>query len=283
VRELEPASEYQYIGSEGLENAARAFADFADLKSFYTAGHSRRVAALAERVASAMGLPLDAVATIRLAALVHDLGLVAVPSFVLHKPSQRLGVAEWEALRLHPYHSERILLGVPAFRAVTDIVAAHHERPDGTGFPRGLRREQIPVGARVIAVADAFDELSHARPDGPPLDRGSALDALRKESGARFDAAAVDALARVLNRVESPLAELPSSAGARQAWPAGLTDREVEVLRALASGASRRAMADRLSVSEHTIRHHLEHIYAKLDVRTRVEATLFALEHNLIA
>jgi HD-GYP domain-containing protein (c-di-GMP phosphodiesterase class II)/DNA-binding CsgD family transcriptional regulator len=279
VCDMEPESPYRFVDPRNLDDAARAFADFADLKSFFTAGHSRRVADLSERLATSLGVAPEHVAEIRRAALLHDIGLVAVPSFVLHKPTSRLAVAEWETLRLHPYYSQRILARVPAFGAAGDLVASHHERPDGQGYPRGVRGEQIPLGARVLSVADAFDELTHDGPDGPGLEAGPSLQAVVREAGSRFDRDVVEALRKVLD-VSAPALLAPP---ARHEWPAGLTDREVEVLRLLATGASRRDMAERLSVSEHTIRHHLEHIYTKLDVRTRVEATLFALEHNLIA
>jgi HD-GYP domain-containing protein (c-di-GMP phosphodiesterase class II)/DNA-binding CsgD family transcriptional regulator len=278
VRSMEPDSPYRYVDSHNLDDAARAFADFADLKSFFTAGHSRRVADLAKDIAGALSLPPEDVATIGRAALLHDIGLVAVPSFVLHKPTSRLADAEWETLRLHPYYSQRILARVPAFGAASELVASHHERPDGEGYPHGLRGEQIPLGTRVLAVADAFDELTHNGPDGPGLEVGPTLEVVVRGVGSRFDREVVEALRKLLDVSAPPLSAQPP----RRDWPAGLTDREVEVLRLLATGASRRDMAQRLTVSEHTIRHHLEHIYAKLDVRTRVEATLFALEHNLI-
>ena len=175
VREMEPESPQRYLPLERLDDAARAFADVADLKSIYSRGHSRRVAALADRMAQALSLPATQTVTIRRAALVHDIGLVAVPSFVLHKPRERLTPAEWEGVRLHPYHAERILARVGELEPVLPLVSAHHERPDGQGFYRGLRTEQIPAGALVIGAADAFDELTHARPEGPPLEPETAI------------------------------------------------------------------------------------------------------------
>jgi HD domain len=109
VLAMEPESPYRYFSEDRLENVALCLADLADLKSFNSAGHSRRVAELAESAARRMRLPRPEVATIRLAGLTHDLGLVAVPSFVLDKPRERLTHAEWESLRLHPYYAERIL------------------------------------------------------------------------------------------------------------------------------------------------------------------------------
>ena len=195
VREMEPESPYRYLSEDRLDGVAAAFADFADLKSVYSAGHSRRVAALASAIAARVALPALDVTNIRRAALMHDLGLVGVPSFVLHRPSSKLGLAEAETLRLHPHHTEWILARVPVFAPLCPIVAAHHERPDGNGYPRGLRGDQLPVGSRILAVADTYDELTHARPDGAALAPNDALQALAAESGARFDRAALAALA----------------------------------------------------------------------------------------
>src|SRR3972149_11200293 len=123
---MEPEeSPYRYIGKEKLTDVALAFGDFADLKSPFLAGHSRRVADLAERIARRMGLTGLHIANIYQAALVHNIGIVAVPSFVLNKPRDRLTEAEWEQLRLHPYHSERILSKVPAPEALLPLGGAH--------------------------------------------------------------------------------------------------------------------------------------------------------------
>ena len=288
VRGLEPDSPYRYFRETRLDDAAKAFADFADLKSFYMAGHSRRVAELAERVASALGSSSAELVTVRRAALLHDFGLAAVPSFNLHKPEERLTDGERETLRLHPYHAERILARVPAFAPAVPLVGAHHERPDGRGYYRGLPYAQIPLGARIIAVADRFDELTHAGPERPALGVEPALAQMRGEVGTGLCPEAFSALLSSL-QVPSPAplraratAGPEPAAGPRPSWPAGLTDREIEVLRLLATGASRREMARALSVSEHTVRHHLSHIYDKIGVRTRVAATLFAIERALL-
>src|SRR5262249_39748019 len=151
VLSLEPLSPQRFLPAERLVDVAMAFADFADLKSFSSTGHSRRVGDLAARIARRM-LGERESEIVRLAGLTHDLGLVAVPSFVLHKPQEELSTAEWEKLRLHPYHAERILGRIPAFRAVVPLVGAHHERLDGQGYYRGLAGSQIPPGARMLAV-----------------------------------------------------------------------------------------------------------------------------------
>lgn len=287
VRDMEPESPYRYFNTERLDEAASAFGDFADLKSFYSGGHSRRVAAHSETLAATMGIDGDS-ATVRRAALLHDVGLVAIPSFILHKPIERLSDAEWEMMRLHPYHAERILSRAAVFSDLCPIVAAHHEQPDGRGYFRGLHKSDIPNAARILAVADRFDELTHEGPGRKALSADVALEVMNREVNTRLSA---DALEALRDSLEHGLPEEPSGVpeaavlecSARSVWPAGLTDREIDVLRVLATGASRQQMAKRLSVSEHTVRHHLEHIYAKIDVKTRVEATLFAIEHGLLA
>ncbi|MBM2832772.1 MAG: C-di-GMP phosphodiesterase class, partial [Dehalococcoidia bacterium] len=279
VRSMEPEeSPYRYIGEEKLTDVALAFGDYADLKSPFLAGHSRRVADLAERIARKMGLTGPHIAIIYQAALVHNIGIVAVPSFVLNKPRDRLTEAEWEQLRLHPYYSERILSKVPALEALIPMVGAHHERMDGQGYHRGLPGAQIPPGARIIAVADRFDELSHGTPDHPALDPDDIVMVMRQDVGPGLWPEAFQALVEDLTGVSDTTIKRTL----RRQWPAGLTDREVEVLRLMAKGMGKRQAAKTLFVSEGTIRSHLEHIYAKIGVSNRAAATLFTIEHDLL-
>jgi HD-GYP domain-containing protein (c-di-GMP phosphodiesterase class II) len=218
--------------------------------------------------------------TVRLAGLMHDLGLVAVPSFVLRKSQQDLSAAEWERLRLHPYHAERILSRIPAFHAVIPLVGAQDERVDGQGYYRGLAGSQIPPGARILAVADRYDELTRGLPGHLPLDVGAALERLYDDAGKAY---AEDCVRALEEELRSDGTAKGHTRGSRQRqWPGGLTSREVELLRLLAGGLSRREVATQLYLSEHTVRHHLEHIYDKIGVRTRVAATLFAVEHDLL-
>ena len=279
VLSMEPEeSPHRYIGEEKLTDVALALADYADMKSPYMAGGLRRVAEIAQRVARRMSLPERQVATIYHAGLVHDIGIVAVPSFVLNKPQDKLTEAEREQVRLHPYHSQRILSKVPALEAVIESVAAHHEQADGHGYYRGLRGSEIPVGARIIAVADRFDELSHDRPDRPALELDQAVNVMRQEAGSRLSPDAFEALAEDLSGIE----QAQRRRTRRQEWPARLTEREVEVLRLVTRGRNRSQAAKALFVSEGTIRSHLEHIYRKIGVSNRSAATLFAIEHDLM-
>jgi HD-GYP domain-containing protein (c-di-GMP phosphodiesterase class II)/DNA-binding CsgD family transcriptional regulator len=288
VRDMEPESAYRYFDIKRLDDAAAAFGDFADLKSFYTAGHSRRVAARCEALALAMNFDEDTVTIVRRAALLHDIGLVAIPSFILHKPAERISEAEWEMMRLHPYHAERILARTPVFSPLSHIVASHHEQPDGKGYFRGLKDDAVPSAARILAAADRFDELTHERPGRKPLSADVTFEVMNRDAHTVFYNEVLRALHDCIE--QTPLEEsgtifqTPATVcQPARVWPAGLTDREVDVLRILATGASRQEMAKRLSVSEHTVRHHLEHIYGKIGVHTRVEATLFSIEHGLLS
>ncbi len=193
-------------------------------------------------MASAMDFQQEHITEIRRAALLHDIGLVAIPSYVLHKPRERLGNAEWEMMRLHPYHAERILAHAPVFSPLCRFVAAHHEQPDGHGYFRGLKETEIPNGAHLLAVADRFDELTHEGPGRKPLSTDIAFEVMNREAGSRFSHDALTALHECLENLlpEEPAMLQASStpdAQPRSVWPAGLTDREIEVLRALATGA----------------------------------------------
>lgn len=278
VLSLEPdSSSYRYISEEQLDNVTLALADYADMKAPHLSGRSRRVADLAQGVARSMALPEPEVTNIRRAALVHDIGIVAVPSFVLNKAQDQRTEAEREQARLHPYHSERILSRVPALEPIIPAVSSHHERIDGTGYHRGLIRDQVPQGARIIAVTDRFDELTHDSPYHSAMEPEKALDMMSGDVGEGLWPAAFQALVDVLGGPARPLAKTR-----QEPWPAGLTDREVEVLRLAAKGLSRRQIGDLLTVTEGTVRSHLEHIYAKIDVSTRATASLFAMENGLL-
>jgi HD-GYP domain-containing protein (c-di-GMP phosphodiesterase class II) len=270
----EPQTPHWRISEEELDQVALALADFADLKSIHLASHSRPVADAAERMAVRLHLPKDEVTMIRRSALVHDIGLVSVPSFVLNKPEDSLGPAEREGVRLHPYYGERILAKVPALEPIAAIAGRHHERMDGKGYHRGLPGPSIPLGARIIAVADTYTNLVLGRSDEDILDPEQAIAVMHKDVDAGLYADAVQALADELEGV--PHRRRSSE------WPSGLTDREVEVLRLVCIGQSRKEMAKALFLSENTVRHHIEHIYDKIGVSSRAAAALFAMEHQLL-
>jgi HD-GYP domain-containing protein (c-di-GMP phosphodiesterase class II) len=272
--EREPESDLKQVGARGLDDLAFAFADYVDLKSPYAAAHSRRVARVTEQLAALMSCSTEDAALYRNAGLLHDLGVAAVPSAALDTPERALTSAQREQIRLHPYYAERILDRVPALEPVRPHIGAHHERMDGRGFFRGLSGDAIPLGARLIAVANRLDELTHDSPDAAALSPTEAVAAVEKEAPGNYDPQVVAALRQALGGVSAP--------STPREWPAGLTDREVDVLRAAARGLSRREIAQSLVISEATARHHLEHIYDKTGCRTRVAAILFAMENDLL-
>jgi len=267
----QPALDVELSEAE-LEAALEAIADFTDLKSPWTIGHSRGVAELAEGAARAYGMPDPDVAAIRRAALVHDLGRLGVSNAIWDKRGP-LTATELERVRLHPYLSERMLSFAPALAPLGAIAVQHHERLDGSGYPRGLGAEEITPAGRLLATADAYRAMTEERPHRPPLSAEEAAAELRGEVAAgRLDGAAADAvLAAAGHRVRR-----------RREWPAGLTPREVEVLRLLARGLSNREIAERLTISPKTAGSHVEHIYMKTGASNRARASLFAVAHGLM-
>jgi HD-GYP domain-containing protein (c-di-GMP phosphodiesterase class II) len=272
VLEAEPAPP-RIIGAEGLDGLARALADMVDLKSPFTLGHSSQVAALAERAAAALGFAPEAVTDLRRAALLHDLGRVAVSNRIWEKPAA-LSRTEWERVRLHPYQSERILARSRVLEPLARTAGMHHERQDGSGYHRGTAGAQVPAGARVLAVADAFQAMTQDRPHRPAMAPEAAAAALTEQARAgRLDPECVRAVIKAAGQPPPRV---------RTVWPAGLSDREVEVLRLVARGLSNRAIAERLYISPRTAEHHVQHIYTKLGASTRAAAAMFAMEHGLL-
>jgi HD-GYP domain-containing protein (c-di-GMP phosphodiesterase class II)/DNA-binding CsgD family transcriptional regulator len=256
-----------------LDAACEAAADFADLKSPWLLGHSRGVAELAEAAAWRAGLDAARVAGLRRAALLHDLGRVVVPAGIWDRPGP-LRDSERELVRLHPYHGERALARSPGLAALGVIAGAHHERLDGSGYHRGSAGARLPVEARLLAAADCYQAMTQARPHRDRLDPERAAAELRAQvTAGRLDGAAVQAVLTVAGHT--------GQAG-RRAFPAGLSDREAQVLTLLARGQSNRQIAGQLGITPKTAGHHVEHLYAKIGVSTRAAAALFALEHGLL-
>jgi len=274
VLDLEPDSAYRHIDEAKLDDVALAVADFVDLKSPATVNHSRETARIAEGIARRMGLAPAEVADIRRAGLVHDLGKIALPGHILLQEG-KLSEADREKLRLHPYYTERILSRVPALAAVAAIAGRHHERMNGTGYYRGLSGNELPLSACILAIADEFQERCHADPGQVAPDPKDILKALQPDAGTLFSPECFEALAQTLGIAAPKPAQ-------RREGPAGLTDREVEVLQLVARGSSNRQIAQELVISEKTVAHHLEHIYHKIGISSRAAAVFFAMEHGLI-
>lgn len=271
---LEPGSSPRWMNHVGLDAVLLAFADFIDLKSNYTRGHSRATATYAGAIAHEMGLSEADIALVRGAALTHDLGLTAIPNPILDKAGT-LTIAEFERLRLHPYYTERLLLNVPALRSVAQIAGMHHETLDGQGYHRGLSAPQIPIPARIVALAAAFDHACRELPGRPALAPDAALAHLAPAVGTQYDPVCYAALAESFGVVAA-------AARARRVRPAGLTERETEVLGLVAQGRTNKAIAQTLVLSEKTVGRHVENIYRKIHVSSRAAAALFAMEHELL-
>jgi response regulator RpfG family c-di-GMP phosphodiesterase/DNA-binding CsgD family transcriptional regulator len=266
---------HRQVGPSHLDEVGAALADFVDLASPFTHGHSARVARLAESAALNAGFPDDDAVTMRRAAQVHDLGMVSVPNRVWMKTGP-LNPSEWERVRLHAYHTQRILSLAAPLRAPAAIAGAHHERLNASGYHRGLPASALPFPARLLAVAEVYQSMSEARAWRPALTPAEATRQLRDDvSARRLDARALEA---VLLAAGQPRAARRSN----RAWPSGLTDREVDVLRAITRGQPNKQIASELHVSQATVHTHVINLYGKIGVNTRSGATLFAFEHDLI-
>lgn len=198
--------------------AVRTMAKIIDERDHYTYFHSRNVARYAEALAEEMGLPAGEIELISSAASVHDLGKIGVPDRVLNKPGP-LDQSEFEGMRSHPVVGARILAHFRAYRDGVKYVLYHHERYDGKGYPTGLSGEQIPLGARIIAVADAFDAMTTDRPYRRRLTRAEAVQRLKEGRGTQFDPAVVEHFLRVLERTDFGLAPQPVLLKRRQHLP----------------------------------------------------------------
>jgi HD-GYP domain-containing protein (c-di-GMP phosphodiesterase class II) len=260
------------LDDDAVDRALVALAGFTDLLSPDFAGHSTGVADLAARAAAGCGLLPADVRAVRRGALVHDLGRVAIGAAVWNKPGH-LTIDEWEQVRLHPYHTERLLTRSPLLASLVPAAGAHHERLDGSGYHRGSSRAELTLSARLLAAADAFHAMTEPRPHRAAVGRDDAADRLAQDAtDGRLDP---DAVGAVIEAAGQPAPHL--------ARPGGLTDREAEVLRLLAQGRQTKQIGQTLGISAKTADRHIQNIYGKIGVSTRPAATLFAVEFGLLA
>jgi len=243
------------------------------MKSPYTLGHSPGVTALAAGAGRRCGLVDADVTGLRRAGLLHDIGRVGVSAGIWGK-ERALSEREWEQVRLHAYYTDRVLARPEPLGRLGALASQHHERMDGSGYHRAIGGHALSLAARILAAADAYQAMTAPRPHRQALAPEEAAEELRREVRVgRLDGDAVQAvLAEAGHRVPP----------ARRERPAGLSEREVEVLRLLARGLSNRVMAEQLYLSYDTVKHHIQHIYNKTGVSTRAGATLFAMEHGLL-
>ncbi len=271
VIDAEPALAIRLSG-ERFETALRAIANFVDLKSPYFLGHATAVSDLAAATGTSLGLHEEDVLVLRRAGLVHDLGRLGISNAIWDK-REPLGAGEWERLRLHPYLTERMLRQSDALAPLAAVAVQHRERLDGSGYPRGLSGAGISRHARILGAVDAYQAMREPRPHRPALSADEAAAELRGDARAgRYDAEVVEA---VLGAAGHRVAR-------RYEGPAGLTAREIEVLRLLARGFSNKQIAERLVISPKTVATHAEHIYAKINAPSRAAAGLYAMQHGLL-
>jgi HD-GYP domain-containing protein (c-di-GMP phosphodiesterase class II) len=258
------------LEGEAIDRALAAMGDFADLVSPYFVGHSAGVASLATEAGQRCRFEAADLVTLRRAAFVHDVGRVGVPGRIWQRAGP-LTPDEWERVRLHAYHTERVLVHSPFLGALVPVAAAHHERLDGSGYHRGAKAAALSPSARLLAAADAYHAMTQPRAHREALTAAQATGILGQEARAgRLDA---DAVAAVL---EAAGQEVP-----RIERPAGLTEREAEVIGLLARGLQTKQVARALGISVKTADRHIQNAYGKIGVSTRAAATLFAMEHGL--
>ncbi|HEY6540980.1 MAG TPA: HD domain-containing phosphohydrolase [Ktedonobacteraceae bacterium] len=268
-----PATTADQAPADQSERVCEALADFIDIKTRETWHHSRTVANVAVGIGTALGLNSSELSRLRCAALVHDVGKVAVPVDILVKEGQRSS-SEWETYRLHPYYTQRILERVNAFQDLAQSAAAHHEWFNGQGYHRQLCGEQIPLHGRVLAMANVYARLVQ---QVDQEDFAGILRQMRSRVGVQFDPLCYEALVASVT-VQRKLGAIPC----RPRKVGNLTEREVEVLCLLAQGSNTPQIARRLNISKKTVEHHISHIYGKIGVTCRTAAAVYAVQQGIV-
>jgi HD-GYP domain-containing protein (c-di-GMP phosphodiesterase class II) len=260
------------LDADGFDSALRAIANFIDLKSPFTLGHAQAVAQLAHDAGVQLGLDAADLAKLYRAGMVHGFGRLGVSNAILDRPGP-LSSGDWERIRMYPYITDRMLRQSASLAPLGALAMQHHERLDGSGYPRGLDGPSITRLGRVLGAAEAFQTKREDRPHRAALSADDAAHWLRAEVIAgRLDGNAVDAVLRASGQRTLRRTEGPS----------GLTGREVEVLVLLARGMSNKQIAQRLVITPKTASNHIEHIYTKIQASSRASAALFAMQHGLL-
>jgi HD-GYP domain-containing protein (c-di-GMP phosphodiesterase class II) len=199
---LEPGRTEVALDDDYLDEIAAAFGQVVDAKSPYTSGHSARVALYTDMIAESLGLSAERRRWLKRGALLHDVGKLGVSNAILDKPG-KLDDAEWAAVKLHAAHTETILRRIPAFDELARVSAAHHERLDGGGYPRGLMAEHISTETRIITTADIFDAITAERPYRGAIPIPKTLEIMAENVGTAIDARCFDALKAALARLDA--------------------------------------------------------------------------------
>jgi HD-GYP domain-containing protein (c-di-GMP phosphodiesterase class II) len=271
---LEPKP-HSMLDEVACDAAFLAIADMIDMRMPFTFGHSRAVASLAAAAAKRMSLPATDIRDVRRAAYTHDLGELTVPVSTWMRAGP-LTERETDEAHLHPYHGERALASLGGDgKAVASLVQRHHERLDGSGYYRNARGPDLSPAARILAAAEAFQTLREARPYRPAMNDSSAATNLR--AAAKDGKLCPEAVEAVLASAGQPSRRTSS------ARLAGLTPREIEVLRLIAAGDTAKEAARKLDIAPKTADNHIQSLYSKIGVTTRAGAALFALEQGLVA
>lgn len=272
---LEPEP-HETLEGQALDGALMVLADYAGIQSHWLLGHARRVADGVVDAARRLALDEADQQLLRRAALVHDIGRVGISTHIWERPGP-WSQGERERARLHAAFTAQILSRAGELAPLAALAAAAQERLDGSGYPRAIGAADLPTPARLLAAVDVVTALGEARPHRPAHDAASIETIVAGEVAAgRLDRAASAAALAVIGGHLRPSA-------AAQPIPAGLSEREAEVLRELAAGRTNKEIARRLGTSPKTVDHQVQAVYRKLGVRTRAGATLRAVEIGLTA
>ncbi|GAC1361038.1 MAG: HD domain-containing protein [Ktedonobacteraceae bacterium] len=270
---MQPPTSADRMMEDQIEVVCEALADFVDIKTYESWNHSRIVAEVARGMGSYLGLGEAEQSRLRWAALVHDIGNVAIPLRILEKGDRR-SANEWEYYRLHSYYTQRVLESVEPLQELAPAAASAHEWINGQGYHRQLIGEQIPFNGRILAIADTYAQL--AQQHGDQIDPADTLRKLCSLVGTQFDGSCYDALAASLTS-----AHLVKRNASERRQLGDLTEREAEVLHLLVQGQSNPQIAKALVISRKTVEHHLEHIYNKIGVTCRTSAVVYAVQHGI--
>lgn len=182
---------------KGILSIIQALAAAVEARDIYTHGHSRRVRDYAVALAEALGLPSERIANLSTAALLHDIGKIGIPDELLRK-DDKMTAEQWEIIQSHTKLAAAIVGRIPSLTPCLPAILHHHERWDGNGYPTGLRGEAIPLEARILAIADAFEAMTASRPYHQPMTLGKAIEELKRNSGAQFDPKLVEVFLNII-------------------------------------------------------------------------------------